>query len=160
MGLIDRRGGAAGARCRCRRQWLPAGSCPQHRPAPGRDRRESRPDGAPGRAGRPHRCCRQAVEQHAARLGDPSGEEPGRGLSGAGGKSALGSKPIKAWRASAFGPLPDIGDGERFVRDGPSADIVLLTTQVLRHLLRLRYGLHRGHPAHQVRQPCEQAGHQ
>ena len=73
------RGGAAGARCRRRRQWLPAGSCPQHRPAPGRDRRESRTDGAPGRAGRPHRCCRQAVEQHAARLGDPSrqGARPG-----------------------------------------------------------------------------------
>ena len=75
------RGGAAGARCRRRRQWLPAGSCPQHRPAPGRDRRESRTDGAPGRAGRPHRCCRQAVEQHAARLGDAIRGKPRRGLS-------------------------------------------------------------------------------
>ena len=36
----------------------------------------------------------------------------------------------------------------------------LLTTQVLRHLLRLRYGLHRGHPAHHLRRTCEQAGHQ
>ena len=72
---------AARARCRRRRQWLPAGSCPQHRPAPGGDRRKSRSDGAPGRAGRPHRHCRQAVGQHAARLGEPPRQGPRAGLS-------------------------------------------------------------------------------
>ena len=63
------------------------------------------------------------MEQHAARLGDPSGEEPGHGPSGARGKADLESKPIKSWRASAFGPLPDIGEGERFVRDGPITEV-------------------------------------
>jgi hypothetical protein len=37
--------------------------------------------------------------------------------------AALGSKPNKAWSStSAFGPIPDIGHAEQFVRDGPRTD--------------------------------------